>query len=113
MNICIQINLSGEASKGGVSPDQAATLAQQIYQLPQLRLRGLMTMPDPESSAQQQQQVFAGLRQLLKQLNEDGLELDTLSMGMSGDMETAIAEGSSMVRIGTDIFGARDYPQSK
>ncbi len=108
INVCIQVNLSGEASKGGVTPDQAVTLAQQINQLPRLRLRGLMTMPDPQSSPQQQRQVFARLQQLLKQMNGNGLLLDTLSMGMSGDMESAIAEGSTLVRIGTDIFGARD-----
>ncbi len=107
LQVCIQVNLSGEASKAGVEPDEVAALARQVVQLPHLRLRGLMTMPAPDSGTAGQRAVFAGLRRLLERLQADGLAVDTLSMGMSGDMETAIAEGATMVRIGSDIFGAR------
>ena len=107
LQCCIQVNLSGEASKGGVSPQDLPALAQQIAGLPHLQLRGLMTMPDPNSSPEMQSQVFQQLARLQEQLNADGLSLDTLSMGMSGDLELAIAAGSTLVRIGTDIFGAR------
>jgi pyridoxal phosphate enzyme (YggS family) len=107
LQVCLQVNLSGEASKGGVGPDEAVDLAHRVADLPRLRLRGLMTMPDPDSGMAGQRAVFAGLRGLLERLRADGLALDTLSMGMSGDMETAIAEGATIVRIGTDIFGAR------
>ena len=104
---CLQVNLSGEASKGGVAPNALPELAHQIHRLPGLRLRGLMTMPDPNSDRETQRRVFARLRGLLVELRGQGLDLDTLSMGMSGDMEDAIAEGATIVRIGTDIFGAR------
>lgn len=107
LQVCLQVNLSGEASKGGVTAADAPALAQAVSELPGLRLRGLMTMPDPHASPARQRAVFAGLRELLGQLNEDGMQLDTLSMGMSGDLELAIAEGATLVRIGTDIFGAR------
>lgn len=107
LQLCIQVNLSGESSKGGVEPAQATTLAHQVAGLAGLRLRGLMTMPDPNSDAAAQRAVFAELRRLLERLQADGLAVDTLSMGMSGDMESAIAEGATIVRIGTDIFGAR------
>lgn len=107
LQVCLQVNLSGEASKGGVAPDALPELAQAVDRLPGLRLRGLMTMPDPNSGRDSQRRVFARLRALLVELQEQGLELDTLSMGMSGDMEDAIAEGATIVRIGTDIFGAR------
>ena len=107
LQVCLQVNLSGEASKGGVAPDALPGLAQAVDRLPGLRLRGLMTMPDPNSGRDSQRRIFARLRALLVELQEQGLELDTLSMGMSGDMEDAIAEGATIVRIGTDIFGAR------
>lgn len=107
LQVCLQVNLSGEASKGGVAPDALPELAQAVDRLPGLRLRGLMTMPDPNSGRDSQRRIFARLRALLVELQEQGLELDTLSMGMSGDMEDAIAEGATIVRIGTDIFGAR------
>ena len=108
LNCCIQVNLSGEASKGGVAPQELPQLATQMAQLPRLRLRGLMTMPDPHSPPEAQRAVFERLAQLRHQLNAGGLALDTLSMGMSGDLELAIAAGSTMVRVGTDIFGARN-----
>ena len=107
LQVCLQVNLSGEASKGGVAPDALPELAQAVGRLPRLQLRGLMTMPDPNSSRDSQRRVFARLSALLVELKEQGLDLDTLSMGMSGDMEDAIAEGATIVRIGTDIFGAR------
>jgi len=107
LQVCLQVNLSGEASKGGVEPEDLPDLASAVARLPRLRLRGLMTMPDPKSDPATQRAAFAQLRGLLEVLRTKGLELDTLSMGMSADMEAAIAEGSTMVRIGTDIFGAR------
>jgi pyridoxal phosphate enzyme (YggS family) len=107
LQVCLQVNLSGEATKGGVEPDDLPDLASAVARLPKLRLRGLMTMPDPKSDPATQRAAFAQLRGLLEDLRTRGLELDTLSMGMSADMEAAIAEGSTMVRIGTDIFGAR------
>jgi pyridoxal phosphate enzyme (YggS family) len=110
LNCCIQLNLSGEDSKGGIQPDALIETAAAFNQLPHCRLRGLMTMPDPDSSAEQQQSVFHQLANCLDELKQQGFDVDTLSMGMSGDLELAIAEGSTMVRIGTDIFGARSYP---
>jgi pyridoxal phosphate enzyme (YggS family) len=110
LNCCIQLNLSGEDSKGGIQPDVLIETAAAFNELPHCRLRGLMTMPDPDSSAEQQQSVFHQLANCLDELKQQGFEVDTLSMGMSGDLELAIAEGSTMVRIGTDIFGARNYP---
>lgn len=107
LQVCLQVNLSGETSKGGVAGEDVEDLAEAVSRLPRIRLRGLMTMPDPQSSADAQRAVFARLRRLLEGLRAKGLDLDTLSMGMSGDMEAAIAEGATIVRIGTDIFGAR------
>lgn len=108
LQVCIQVNLSGEASKGGIEPRDLSALAAAVARMPRLRLRGLMTMPDPDASPTTQRETFAALRRLLDELKAEGLELDTLSMGMSADMEAAIAEGSTIVRIGTDIFGRRD-----
>lgn len=110
LQCCIQVNLTGEDSKGGVSPDAVATLADAITTLPRLQLRGLMTMPNPNTSQEAQAKVFADLAKLKEQLHQQGHPLDTLSMGMSGDLELAIAAGSTLVRIGTDIFGARQAP---
>ncbi len=107
LNICIQLNLSGESSKGGISADELPALATQINDLERLRLRGLMTMPPAASSEQEQRELFSRLRLLETDLRQQGLPLDTLSMGMSNDMQTAICEGATMVRIGTAIFGAR------
>ena len=107
LNVCIEINVSGEASKSGVLPQAAAGLAEQVADLPQLKLRGLMTIPAPTPDLQRQRQAFAQVRALFDALNQRGLKLDTLSMGMSDDMEAAIAEGATIVRIGTAIFGAR------
>jgi pyridoxal phosphate enzyme (YggS family) len=109
LNICLQVNLSGEASKSGCHPDALATLAQTVTQLPRLRLRGLMTIPEPATEPHRQRAAFSRLRSLQEGLN---LGLDTLSMGMSQDLEAAIAEGATWVRIGTALFGARDYTHS-
>ncbi|MBB6340374.1 pyridoxal phosphate enzyme (YggS family) [Pseudomonas fluvialis] len=106
LNICLQVNVSGEASKSGCTPEELAALALAVSQLPNLRLRGLMTIPEPTSDLAQQHAACARLRQLRDDLN---LELDVLSMGMSDDLEAAIAEGATWVRIGTALFGARDY----
>ena len=109
LNICLQINVSGEASKSGCHPDELPALAQAVTQLPNLRLRGLMTIPEPTEDPIQQRAAFARLRELQQGLN---LGLDTLSMGMSHDLEAAIAEGATWVRIGTALFGARDYSKT-
>lgn len=107
LNLCIQVNSSGEASKAGVTFEALPELAQQIAEVPNITLRGLMTLPAPTQTIEQQRQPFRLLREAMEQLNRQGLQLDTLSMGMSGDMEAAIAEGATIVRIGTNIFGAR------
>lgn len=107
LNLCIQVNSSGETSKSGVSFTELPQLAHEITFLPGIRLRGLMTLPAPASDPELQQVPFCRLREAMEQLNQGGMELDTLSMGMSGDMEAAISEGATIVRIGTDIFGAR------
>lgn len=107
LNICLQINTSGEAAKAGISPTDARGLAEAICALPHLKLRGLMTIPAREQDPERQRQPFHQLRILFEQLNNDGFQLDTLSMGMSADMEAAIAEGATLVRVGTAIFGPR------
>lgn len=110
LNICIEVNISGEVSKGGVTPEALVSLAEQIAVLPQLRLRGLMAIPAPTPDVNQQRAAFHQVRELFDMLNKRGLELDTLSMGMSGDFEAAIAEGATMLRVGTAIFGPRTIP---
>jgi len=107
LNLCLQINISGESSKQGVMPDEAPGLAAEIARLPNIRLRGLMALPEPTDDRQLQHLAFSRVHALLEELRRDGHALDTLSMGMSGDLEAAIEEGSTMVRIGTAIFGAR------
>jgi pyridoxal phosphate enzyme (YggS family) len=109
LNICLQVNVSGEASKSGVSPEELPALAKAVAGLPHIQLRGLMAIPEPEEDSAKQRAPFALLRELQKQLAEMGIHTDTLSMGMSGDMQAAIVEGATMVRIGTAIFGKRDY----
>ncbi|MCD4866302.1 YggS family pyridoxal phosphate-dependent enzyme [Pseudomonas sp. PLB05] len=106
LNICLQVNVSGEASKSGCHPDDLPALAAAVGQLPNLRLRGLMAIPEPTDDPASQRAAFARLRKLSETLN---LNLDTLSMGMSQDLEAAIAEGATWVRVGTALFGARDY----
>ena len=109
LNICLQVNVSGEASKSGVAPGELQTLAAALLSLPRLRLRGLMAIPEPEADPVLQRRPFALLRDLQRQLSAAGILTDTLSMGMSSDMAAAIAEGATLVRIGTAIFGQRDY----
>jgi len=110
LNVCLQVNISGEASKSGVAPAELPALAKVVAGLPGLRLRGLMAIPEPSSDLVQQRAAFHQVRLLYEQLRADGVPLDTLSMGMSGDLRAAIAEGATMVRIGSAIFGARHYP---
>ena len=107
LQVCVQVNVSGESSKSGVSPEEAASLAHAVAALPNLRLRGLMTIPEPSEDASLVRRRFAMLRQLRDRLNAGGLALDTLSMGMSHDLEEAILEGATIVRVGTAIFGER------
>ena len=107
LNVCIQVNVSGEDSKSGVAPDEVAALAQAVAALPRLRLRGLMCIPEPTEDMALLRARFALLRLLRDELAGAGLELDTLSMGMSHDIEPAIAEGATIVRVGTAIFGER------
>lgn len=107
LNLCIQVNVSGETSKSGVAPDEVAALADAMAVLPRLALRGLMAIPEPTDDVALQRRRFAHLRQLKDDLNARGHRLDTLSMGMSQDLEAAIAEGATIVRIGTALFGAR------
>ena len=107
LNICIQVNIDGQDSKDGCQPDEVAELVKQISQLPNIRLRGLMVIPAPENSV-----AFADAKTLFEQvksLHARPQDWDTLSMGMSGDLDAAIAAGSTMVRVGTALFGARDY----
>ena len=109
LNICIQVNVSGEASKSGCTPHDLPALAAAINVLPRLKLRGLMAIPEPTDDRSEQDAAFATVRTLLQSLN---MGLDTLSMGMSHDLESAIAQGATWVRIGTALFGARDYSQA-
>jgi PLP dependent protein len=109
LNVCLQVNVSGEASKSGVAIDEAPTVAREIAALPKLRLRGLMSIPEPAADLDAQRAPHRVLRELYERLRADGLALDTLSMGMSADLEAAVLEGATMVRVGTAIFGARDY----
>ncbi len=108
LNICIQVNVSGEASKSGCTPADLPALADAISKLPRLKLRGLMAIPEPTEDRAAQDAAFAAVQSLQASLN---LPLDTLSMGMSHDLESAIAMGATWVRIGTALFGARDYGQ--
>ena len=107
LNLCIQVELVPEPNKSGVRPGEVGPLAAAAAELPRVRLRGLMCVPPPQSNEAAERAVFARLRALLEELNAAGHELDTLSMGMSGDFESAIAEGATLVRIGTALFGSR------
>jgi pyridoxal phosphate enzyme (YggS family) len=109
LNVCIQVNVSGEASKSGVAPGGLVELAQTVASLPQLKLRGLMAIPAPAEGLEAQRVPFAKLRELMQQINAQELALDTLSMGMSHDFSAAILEGATIVRVGTAIFGERNY----
>jgi hypothetical protein len=109
MQLCLQVNVSGESSKSGVAPDDLPALAHAVAALPRdrVRLRGLMSIPEPAEGFDDQCRPHRRLRELLQRLRAGGLELDTLSMGMSADLEAAVAEGATIVRVGTAIFGAR------
>ena len=107
LNICIQVNIDSQASKSGVAPDKVEALAEQLQELPRLRLRGLMALPAPAADLAAQRRPFMALRRLQERLLAAGHELDTLSMGATHDMEAAIAEGATLVRIGTALFGPR------
>ncbi len=110
LQVCIQVNVDGGPTKAGVSPAQALALAREVAALPRLRLRGLMCIPEPAPDFAAACAVFESVRALFDALNAEGLGLDTLSMGMSADLEAAIASGSTMVRVGSAIFGQRQYP---
>ena len=107
LQICIEVNIGGEESKSGIKPGDAPALARLIGGLPQLKLRGLMAIPPASPDPIEQRRHFAALRELKQQMVRQGIALDTLSMGMSADLEAAIAEGATLVRIGTAIFGER------
>jgi hypothetical protein len=107
LQVCLQVNISGEASKSGVHPDELAALAHAVAALPRLRLRGLMAIPEAAGTLEEQRRPHRALRELSEQLRSQGLAMDTLSMGMSADLEAAILEGATLVRVGSAIFGAR------
>jgi pyridoxal phosphate enzyme (YggS family) len=107
LNVCIQVNVSGEATKSGVAPREVAALARFVAGLPRLALRGVMGIPEPTDALARQRAQFRALRECFDELRAAGFAVDTLSMGMSADLEAAIAEGATMVRVGTAIFGAR------
>jgi len=107
LQLCLQVNISGEASKSGLAPAEVADVAHAVAALPRVRLRGLMAIPEPAGDFAAQRAPHRALRELFEALRRDGLALDTLSMGMSADLEAAIAEGATLVRVGTAIFGNR------
>jgi pyridoxal phosphate enzyme (YggS family) len=109
LQVCVQVNVSGEASKSGCRPDETLTLCRAVAALPGLNLRGLMAIPEPSDDPAAQRAPFRQLREIFNQIRAVGLPLDTLSMGMSHDLEAAVAEGATIVRIGTAIFGERNY----
>jgi PLP dependent protein len=110
LQICLQVNISGEASKSGLTPAEVPDVARAVVALPRLQLRGLMAIPEPAQTLEEQRQPHRALAGLMQQLLAEGLALDTLSMGMSADLEAAIQEGSTMVRVGSAIFGQRQRP---
>jgi pyridoxal phosphate enzyme (YggS family) len=107
LQVCLQVNVSNEHTKSGATPEELPALARHVRSLPRLKLRGLMAIPEPTDDPARQREAFRRLRRLLEELNAEGFELDTLSMGMSEDLEAAIAEGATIVRVGSAIFGAR------
>jgi pyridoxal phosphate enzyme (YggS family) len=108
LNVCLQVNQAGETQKGGVKESEVPALAREVLSMPRLRLRGLMTLPPASADPEENAAFFARLRNLKASLAEDGIPMDTLSMGMSADFEVAIREGSTIVRVGTAIFGPRN-----
>jgi pyridoxal phosphate enzyme (YggS family) len=113
LNVCIQVRLADESGKAGIAPGELPALAQRIRELPRLKLRGLMCIPPPRETFEQQRELFAELARYRSELIAQGFELDTLSMGMSADLEAAIAAGATWVRIGTAIFGERHPGERK
>lgn len=109
LQVCVQVNVSGEVSKSGCAPEEALELCQAVSELPGLRLRGLMAIPEASDEVAAQRAPFRLLREIYEQIRAAGLPLDTLSMGMSHDLEAAVAEGATIVRVGTAIFGERNY----
>lgn len=109
LQLCLQVNISGEESKSGLAPAQVREVAHQVAALPHVKLRGLMAIPEPAADPDAQRRPHRALRELMDALNREGLALDTLSMGMTADLEAAILEGATIVRVGTAIFGKRDY----
>jgi pyridoxal phosphate enzyme (YggS family) len=107
LQVCLQVNISGETSKSGLAPAEVAGLAHAVAALPNLRLRGLMAIPEPAGDEADQRVPHRALRELLESLQHQGLALDTLSMGMSADLEAAVLEGATLLRVGTAIFGSR------
>lgn len=107
LQVCVQVNTSGEDSKSGVAPGEALALAREVAALPRLRLRGVMALPAPTADVAEQNRQLAEVRVVYERLRSQGLPLDTLSMGMSADLEAAVAQGSTMVRVGTALFGQR------
>ena len=112
LQVCLQVNVDGGANKSGVAPDEAVALAQAVLMLPRLTLRGLMAIPEPAPDFIAQRAVFMRAAAVFDQIREGGADIDTLSLGMSADLEAAVAAGSTMVRVGTAIFGRRSYPQA-
>ena len=110
LNVLLQVNLQNEITKSGVDPVALESLAKKVIQFPNIRLRGLMAIPEPEEDFDAQRRIFGSLRKMQSQLNSQGFDLDVLSMGMTADMSAAIAEGATHVRVGTAIFGPRGYP---
>jgi len=110
LQVCVQVNISGESTKSGVAPDRVSELADRVAALPRLTLRGLMAIPEPVEGFEAQRLPHRAMRRLFEALRSRGLALDTLSIGMSDDLEAAIAEGSTLVRVGTAIFGTRQSP---
>ena len=109
LNVCIQVNISGESSKSGCAPEEVLAIGKALSVLPGLHLRGLMAIPEPAETFEAQMAPFLRLRQLFEQMQQAGLAVDTLSMGMSHDLEAAVAAGATIVRVGTAIFGQREY----
>ncbi|AEG91548.1 YggS family pyridoxal phosphate-dependent enzyme [Ramlibacter tataouinensis] len=107
LQVCIQVNIDGGPTKAGIAPQEALALAQEVARLPRLSLRGLMTLPEPAPDFESARQVHLRAAALFRQLRQAGLALDTLSMGMTADLEAAVAAGSTLVRVGTAIFGGR------
>jgi pyridoxal phosphate enzyme (YggS family) len=107
LQVCLQVDVSGETTKSGCAPDEAAALAKAVASMPRLELRGVMAIPAPSDDPMRQRAQFAAVRAVFESIRDAGLPVDTLSMGMSGDLEAAIAEGATIVRVGTALFGSR------